>query len=101
MDRIFRAMRNPERARGTGTMAPTSTSVDGLETVETRNHKISRAPQARHRCAGRRANGGKLRWPGPPPEDPSDEHRSVQRLLPLARASGAYCSGLAYPAGPP
>jgi hypothetical protein len=28
-------------------MAPTSTSVDGLETVETRNYTISTAPQAR------------------------------------------------------
>jgi len=31
-------------------MAPTSTSVDGLDPVEARNYKISRAPQARHRC---------------------------------------------------
>jgi hypothetical protein len=54
----------PEEYRtiGTGTKAPTSTSVDGLETVETRNDKISRAPQARRRCAGRRENGGQLRW---------------------------------------
>jgi RNA-directed DNA polymerase len=37
---------------------PTSTSVDGLETVEARHHQISRAPQTRHRCAGGRANGG-------------------------------------------
>ena len=77
MDRLFRAMRNPERARGTGAMAPTSTSVDGLETVETRNHKISRAPQARHRCAGGRENGGQLRWTVAPREDASAEHRSV------------------------
>src|SRR6267378_850578 len=101
MDRLFRTMRNPERARGTGTMDPTSTSVDGLETVETRNHKISRAPQARHRCAGGRANCGQLRWTVVPCEDPSDEHRSVQRLLRLARTSRAYCSGLASPAEPP
>jgi hypothetical protein len=101
MDRVFRAMRNPERARGTGKMAPTSTSVDGLETVETRNHKISRAPQARHRCAGGRANCGQLRWTVAPRADPSDEHRSVQRLLRLARASRAYCSGLAKSAEPP
>jgi len=39
-------------------MAPTPTSVDGLEAVETGNHEISGAPQARHRCAGRRENGG-------------------------------------------
>src|SRR5713226_7375464 len=82
-------------------MAPTSTPVDGLETVETRNHKISRAPQARHRCAGGRANCGPLRWTVAPCEDPSDEHRSVQRLLRLARTSRAYCSGLASPAEPP
>src|SRR6267143_1268356 len=94
MDRLFPAMRNPERARGTGKMAPTSTSVDGLETVETRNYKISRAPQARHRCAGRRENGGQLRWTVAPREHPSDEHRSAQHLLRLARASRAHCSWL-------
>src|SRR6266478_7979673 len=68
-------------------MDPTPTSVDGLETVETRNHKISRAPQAWRRCAGRRENGGQLRWTVAPRENPSAEHRSVQRLLRLARDS--------------
>ena len=94
-------MRNPERARGTGTMAPTSTSVDGLETVETRNYTISRAPQARRRCAGRRENGGQLRWTMAPRENPSAEHRSVQRSLRLARASRAHGSWLVRPAEPP
>src|SRR5438552_18808295 len=94
-------MRNPERARGTGTMAPTSTSVDGLETVETRNYTISRAPQARRRCAGRRENGGQLRWTTAPRENPSAEHRSVQRSLRLARASRAHGSWLVRPAEPP
>ena len=58
MDRIFRAMGNTGSARQAGAMAPAPTSVDGLEPVETRNHEISRTPPARHRCAGRRANGG-------------------------------------------
>src|ERR1700704_6219783 len=101
MDRLFPAMRNPERARGTGKMAPTTTSVDGLETVETRNYKISRAPQARHRCAGRRENGGELRWTVAPCEHPRAPPCSVQRLLRLAGASRAHCSWLAYPAEPP
>jgi hypothetical protein len=94
-DRLLWAMRNPECARGTGAIDPTPTSVDGLETVETRNYKVSRAPPARHRCAGGRANCGQLRSTVAPREDPSDEHRSVQRLLRLARASRAYCSWLA------
>jgi hypothetical protein len=89
MDRLFRAMRNPERARGTGEMAPTSTSVDGLETVETRNHEISRTPQARHRCAGSRANRWQLRWTVASRQHSSAKTRSVQRLLRLARASRA------------
>src|SRR5437879_6589711 len=101
MDRLLPAMRNPKRAGGTGAMDPTPTSVDGLETVETRNHQISRAPQTRRRCAGRRENGGPLRWTVAPREDPSAEHRSVERLLRLARASRAYCSWLASPAEPP
>jgi len=101
VDRLLWAMRNPERARGTGTMAPTSTSVDGLETVETRNYTISRAPQARRRCAGRRENGGQLRWTMAPRENPSAEHRSVQRSLRLARASRAHGSWLVRPAEPP
>jgi len=89
MDRLFRAMRNPERARGTGEMAPTATSVDGLETVETRNHEISRTPQARHRCAGSRANRWQLRWTVASRKHSSAKTRSVQRLLRLARASRA------------
>jgi hypothetical protein len=94
-------MRNSERARGTGTMAPTSTSVDGLETVETRNYTISRAPQARRRCAGSRENGGQLRWTVAPRENSSAEHRSVQSSLRLARVSRAHGSWLVRPAEPP
>src|SRR6267143_854813 len=60
MDRLLRTMPNTGSARQAGEMAPTPTSVDGLEAVETRNHEISGAPQARHRCAGRRENGGTL-----------------------------------------
>src|SRR6267143_1505916 len=101
MDRILRAMRNPERARGTGAMAPTSTSVDGLETVETRNYKISRATQARHRCAGSRANRRQLRWTVAPRKHSSAKARSVERLLRLARTSRAHGSWLAQPAVPP
>src|SRR6267143_1288398 len=101
MDRILRAMRNPERARGTGAMAPTSTSVDGLETVETRNYKISRATQARHRCAGSRANRRQLRWTVAPRKHSSAKARSVERLLRLARTSRAHGSWLAQPAEPP
>src|SRR6266481_9540313 len=82
-------------------MDPTPTSVDGLETVETRNHKISRAPQAWRRCAGRRENGGQLRWTVAPREDPSVEHRSDERFLRLARTSRAHGSWLAQPAEPP
>src|ERR1700756_2964264 len=82
-------------------MDPTSTSVDGLEAVETRNHKISGAPQARHRYAGRRANGGQLRWTVAPCQHASAENRSVQRLLRLARTSRAHRSRLAQPAEPP
>ena len=101
MDRLFRAMRNPERARGTGAMAPTSTSVDGLETVETRNYKISRAPQARHRCAGSRANRRQLRWTVAPRKPSRAKTRSVERLLRLARTSRAHSSWLVQPAEPP
>ncbi len=54
----FGRCETPEVLDQAGEMAPTSTSVDGLEAVETRNHEISRAPPARHRCAGRRANRG-------------------------------------------
>src|SRR5260370_22208377 len=82
-------------------MAPTSTPVAGLETVETRNHTISRTPQARHRCAGGRANCGQFRWTVAPREDPRAEHRSVQRSLRLARASRAHGSWLVRPAEPP
>src|ERR1700676_1302425 len=101
MDRLFRAMRNPERARGTGAMDPTSTSVDGLETVETRHYKISRAPPARHRCAGRCDNGGQLRWTLAPRKHSSAKTRSVERLLRLARTSRAHGSWLVQPAEPP
>jgi hypothetical protein len=101
MDRLFREMRNPERARGTGAMAPTSTSVDGLETVETRNYKISRAPQARHRCAGSRANRRQLRWTVAPRKHSSAKTRTAERLLRLARASRAHRSWLVQPAEPP
>src|SRR5271155_2007382 len=101
MDRLFRAMRNPERARGTGARAPTSTSVDGLETVETRNYQISRAPQARHRCAGSRANRRQLRWTVAPRKHSSAKTRSVQRLLRLARTSRAHGSWVVQPAEPP
>jgi len=54
----FGRCETPGSARQAGEMAPTPTSVDGLEAVETGNHEISGAPQARHRCAGRRENGG-------------------------------------------
>src|ERR1700730_2455610 len=101
MDRLFRAMRNPERARGPGAMDPTSTSVDGLETVETRHYKISKAPPARHRCAGRCANGGQLRWTVAPRKHSSAKTRSVERLLRLARTSRAHGSWLGQPAEPP
>src|SRR6267143_6496305 len=101
MDRLFRTMRNTGSARQAGEMAQTSTSVDGLETMETRNHALSRTPQARRRCAGRRENGGQLRWTVAPCQNSSAEPRSVQRLLRLARASRAHCSWLAQPAEPP
>jgi Group II intron, maturase-specific domain len=79
-------------------LAPTSTPVDGLATVETRDHTISRTPQARPRCAGGRANCGQFRWTVAPRENPSTEHRSVQRSLRLARASRAHDSWLVRPA---
>src|SRR2546425_435948 len=101
MDRLLRTMRNPGSTRQAGAMAPTSTSVDGLETVETGNHEISRTLQTRHRCAGGRANGGQFRWIVAPCEHPSAENRSVQRLLRLARASGVHGSWIAQPAEPP
>src|ERR671924_789277 len=101
MDRLLRAMRNTGSADQAGEMAPPPTPVGGLETVETGNHEISRAPQARHRCAGSRANGGQLRWTVAPCEHPSAETRSTQRLLRLARSSRAHCHGLAQPAEPP
>src|ERR1700683_1344388 len=101
MDRLLRTMRNTGRVSQARAMDPTPTSVDGLEAVETRNHEISRAPQARHRCAGRRENGGELRWTVAPCQNSSAEHRSSQRLLRLARASRAHCSWLAQPAEPP
>ncbi len=82
-------------------MAPTSTSVDGLETVETRNYKISRAPQARHRCAGSRANRRQLRWTVAPRKHSRAKTRSVERLLRLARTSRAHGSWLVQPAEPP
>src|SRR5437588_11132448 len=95
MDRLLRAMRNSGSARQARAMAPTSTSVDGLETVETGNHEISRAPQARHRCAGSRANSGELRWTVALGQHPSAETRSVQGLLCFARTSRARCPWLA------
>src|SRR6202030_3504371 len=101
MDRLLRTMRNTGSARQAGEMAPTSTSVDGVETVEARHHKISGAPPARHRCAGRRENGGELRWTVAPCEHSSTENRSVPRLLRLARASRAHGSWLVQPAEPP
>src|SRR5258705_11944095 len=82
-------------------MAPTPTSVDGLETVDTRNHEISRTPQARHRCAGGRANCGQLRWSVAPGQLSGGQSRSVERLLRLARSSRAHCYGLAQPTEPP
>src|SRR2546421_8888595 len=97
MDRLLRTMRNTGSARQAGEMAPTPTSVDGLETVEARNHKISRAPPARHRCAGRRENGGELPWTVAPCEHASAENRSVQRLLRLAPASPAPGSWVVQP----
>src|SRR6202047_1185236 len=99
MDRLFRAIRNPEGARGPGEMAPTTTSVEGLETVETRNHEISRTPQARHRCAGS-ANRWQFRWTVASRKHSSGEHRSVQRLLRLARTSRDHGSWLVQPAEP-
>src|SRR2546427_9849047 len=81
LDRLLRTMRNTGSARQAGEMAPTPTSVDGLEAVETRNHEISGAPQARHRCAGRRENGGELRWAVAPCGHTHAGKRSVQRLL--------------------
>src|ERR1700756_3243272 len=101
MDRILWAMRNTGSARQAGEMAPTSTSVDGLETVETRNHQISRAPQARHRCAGSRANRRQLRWTVAPCEHASAQTRSAQRFLRLARTSRAHGSWLVQPGEPP
>src|SRR5260370_797133 len=101
MDRLFRAMRNTGSARQAGEMVQTSTSVDGLETVEARNHEISRTPQARHRCAGGRANGGQLRWTVAPSQLSGGQGRSVERLLRVARASRTYCSRLAQPTEPP
>src|ERR1700757_2439996 len=100
MDRILWAMRNTGSARQAREMAPTSTSVDGLETVETRNYKISRAPQARHRCAGSRANRRQLRWTVAPRKHSSAQTRSVERLLRLARTSRAHGSWLVQPAEP-
>src|SRR5258708_5009975 len=82
-------------------MAPTSTSVDGLETVETRTHKISRAPQARPRCAGGRANGGELPLTVAPPEHPTAGYRSFPRLLRPAWASRPPPSRLVLPPVPP
>src|SRR6266702_3483249 len=101
MDRLLRTMRNTRSARQAGEMAPTPTSVDGLETVETRNYEISRAPPARHRCAGRREDGGQLRWTVAPCEHASAENRFVQRLLCLARTSRPHGSWLVRPAEPP
>src|SRR5438445_6666354 len=101
MDRLLRTMRNTGSARQAGALAPTSISVDGLETVEARNHKISRAPPARHCCAGRSENGGQLRWTVAPCEHTSAENRSVQRLLRFVRASRAHASWLVQPAEPP
>src|ERR1700736_1556729 len=101
MDRLLRTMRNTGSARQAGEMAPTPTSVDGLETVETGNYAISGALQARHRCAGRRANRRQLRWTVAPREHSSAENRSVSRLLRLARASRPHGSRLVQPAEPP
>src|SRR6267378_5506115 len=101
MDRLLRAMRNTGSARQAGEMAPTPTSVDGLETVETGNYAISGALQARHRCAGRRANRRQLRWTVAPREHSSVENRSVKRLLRLTRASRPHDSRLVQPAEPP
>jgi hypothetical protein len=78
MDRLLRTMRNSECARRTGAMGPPPTSVDGLETMETGNHEISRAPQARRRCAGGRENSGQLRWTVAPCENPSAKPRSIE-----------------------
>src|ERR1017187_6617400 len=101
MDRLLRTMRNTGSARQAGEMGPTPTSVDGLETVETRNHEISRTPQARHRCAGRRETGGYLLWTVAPCEHSSAENRSVQRVLRLVRTSRTHGSWLVQPAHPP
>ena len=78
-----------------GAMAPTSTSVDGLETVETR------APQARHRCAGSRINRRQLRWTVAPRKHSRAKTRSVEPLLRLARPSRDHGSWLVQPAEPP
>jgi hypothetical protein len=65
---------------------------EGVRTVETRHYKISRAPQARHRCAASRANRWQLRWPVASRKHSSGKTRSVQRLLRLARVSRAHGS---------
>src|SRR5258708_16242731 len=62
-DRLLRAMRNTGSARQAGEMAPTTTSVDGLEAVETGNHEISGAPRARHRRAGPAQTAGSSAGP--------------------------------------
>src|SRR5258708_26840724 len=82
-------------------MAQTPTSVEGLETVEARNHKISRTPPARHRCAGRRENGGELPSTGASFEHPRAENPSFERFLFLPPASPAHRSWLVQPPQPP
>src|SRR5260370_13915698 len=101
MDRLLRTMRNTGSARQAGEMAPTTTSVDGLEAVETGNHEISGAPQARHRCAGRRENGGELPATVAPCAHGPAPKPSVQTLLPLPRTSLAPGSSLWQSPPPP
>lgn len=101
LDRLFWTMRNSGSARQARPPAPTTTLVDGMDSVETGNHAISRTPQARHRCLGGRANCGQLRRTVAPCEHTSVENRSVKRLLCLARASQVHCQWIAQLAEPP
>src|SRR5260370_18321387 len=101
MDRLLRAMRNTGSARQAGEMAPTPTSGDGLETVETGNYAISGALQARHRCAEGRANPRQLGWTVAPREHCRVENRFVLRLLRLTWVCRPQGSRLRKPAKPP